>query len=157
MNDCLTNQFINCVKQSKLASNSYTTIHHRSVFLSLTTLSFTLIRQIGYSPISLLTLARQFGYSPKSLPLTNQFLLKSDLYNLPSPMTYFWLSFTSYLFNIFILNIASLTSLYWHHTWWCEWRSFFNSSLTPTLPCILWFHIPFDSKFLSSSQRLIPL
>jgi len=55
MNDCLTNQFINCVKQSKLASNSYTTIHHRSVFLSLTTLSFTLIRQIGYSPISLLT------------------------------------------------------------------------------------------------------
>jgi len=61
---------------------------------------------------SLSTLTRLIGYSPKSLPLTNQFLLKSDLYNLPSPMTNFWPSFTSYLFNIFTLNITSLTSLY---------------------------------------------
>jgi len=86
-NDCLTNQFINCVKQSKLASNSHhTTIHHRSVFLTLTTLSFTLTRQIGYSPISLLTTLDDLVPLQKVISIIYLFLwltLSLPLLNLP--------------------------------------------------------------------------
>jgi len=91
--DSLKNQFIICVKQSKHASNSHTSIHQRYVLLNSLSLSF--LRQNGYSPkVSLLLW--WYGSFPKH-----------DLYILPSLQLAPCLSLLNFTFKFWKTGLPS--------------------------------------------------